>query len=85
LVEKIKKHLEENYLNEIEEFNWEIWIETLKKFAQNEVLRYKDGYRLYDTEVWLEQKFLGFKICGKLDRIDTKERKLKLLIIRVEI
>ncbi|NOX15769.1 MAG: PD-(D/E)XK nuclease family protein, partial [Epsilonproteobacteria bacterium] len=79
LVRKIKKNLEENYLNEIEEFNWEIWIETLKKFAQNEVFRYKDGYRLYDTEVWLEQKFAGFKICGKLDRIDIKDEKLQVI------
>lgn len=57
----------------------DIWLEKLKIFAQNEINRFKNGYKIFALEVPLKSEYNGFKINGKIDRIDIKNEKLFLI------
>jgi len=72
----LKEYLKSEYCDDKEEFELDIWIMQLENFIQNEAQRYKDGYRLYGNELELSCKFEGFKIGGKIDRVDIKDDKL---------
>ena len=75
----LKKELLSLNLDEIEEFDINVWLVRLKNFIANELDRYKNGFRIYGNEVSLEGKFRGFDIKGKLDRIDIKDGKLYVI------
>lgn len=79
LLQEIKERIKDEIVNDIEEFNQDMWIKKLENFVQNEAKREKEGYEIYDTETWLECDFSGFRICGKLDRVDIKDDKLHVI------
>ncbi len=60
-------------VSELEEFELESWLVLLKTLVSNEKRRYDEGYRIYANELTLDSSFEGFRISGKIDRIDIKE------------
>ncbi len=65
--------------DKILKFQIDIWLERLKDFARNEIQRFDEGYKVLYKEIPLKGEFLGFKINGKIDRIDIKDKKLSLI------
>ena len=57
----------------------DIWLKKLTKFAQNEISRFKKGYRVIAVEKEMFGSFEGFRIKGNIDRIDEKEDKLSVI------
>ncbi len=79
VLKRLHKFLNDE-VNSIEDrFLVDIWLKKLDKFAQNEERRFKEGYRIFDLERSLHVEFDGFKIEGKIDRIDKKDNKLTII------
>jgi RecB family exonuclease len=74
-----KKELLEEKTDELEEFELRSWLVRLKAFVQNEKRRFDEGYRVYAREISLNSTFEGFRIYGKIDRIDKKGDKLYII------
>ena len=60
-------------------YHLDIWLEYLKDFATLEAKRYNDGYRVYELEKSLHVEHKGFKLEGKVDRIDIRDNKLSVI------
>ena len=65
--------------NPLLRFKLDIWREKLKSFVKNEIKRFDEGYRFYKGELKLLGNINGYKIAGKIDRVDIKEGKFVLL------
>ena len=65
--------------NPLLRFKLDIWREKLKSFVKNEIKRFENGYKFYDSELKLLGNISGYKIAGKIDRVDIKEGKFILL------
>jgi RecB family exonuclease len=79
VMDTLKEGLLQESSGEMEEFTLNIWLKQLREFVQNEQKRYLEGFRIFKTEVELKKEFEGFKIKGKLDRIDIKDGKLYVI------
>ena len=80
LLSHLSHFLYEDIKNDkILKFQIDIWIERLKDFAKMEIQRFNEGYKVLHKEIFLEGKFLGFNINGKIDRIDIKDKKFSLI------
>jgi len=55
-------------------FHIDMWLKKFHKFAENEVKRFKDGFRVVDVEKSFEKNYRGFKLVGHIDRIDEKDK-----------
>ncbi len=75
----LRKELVGGYMDELEEFELESWMVRLKDMVANEKRRFDEGYRVYANELSLNSDFEGFKITGKIDRIDKKGDKLYVI------
>ena len=65
--------------NPLFRFKLDIWRERLKSFVKNEIKRFDEGYRFYKGELKLYGNINGYKISGKIDRVDIKEGRFVLL------
>ncbi len=54
-------------------FGVDLWMKRLERFAKREIERFREGYRIVALEREMERIFKGFRISGKIDRIDEKE------------
>jgi len=79
LFEFLKAELLSDISCELEEFELESWLLRLKKIVANEKRRFEEGYRVYENELSLNTLFEGFKINGKIDRIDIKDDKFYII------
>ncbi len=60
-------------------FHADIWLEYLKEFAKLEAKRYSEGYRVYSLEQHYSIEYKGFKLEGRIDRVDIKDGKLSVI------
>ncbi len=75
----LRDELFNSYADELEEFELESWMVRLKSVVANEKRRFDEGYRVYANELSLNSTLEGFKITGKIDRIDKKDDKLYII------
>jgi RecB family exonuclease len=84
---KENKHIDEDMLmielrryllNDNISLEWryylDVWLEHLKSICKNEAKRYEQGYRVYELEKHYYVDYKGFKLEGKIDRVDIKEK-----------
>jgi hypothetical protein len=57
----------------------ELWSEKLDAFVQNEIKRYEEGYRIFKKESSHQLDYNGFRLEGKIDRIDVKDAALYVM------
>ncbi len=79
LMIELRRYLQSENRSLIWHFNLDIWLEYFKEFAVLEAKRYNDGYRIYSLEESLHVEYKGFKLDGKIDRIDIKDNKLSVI------
>jgi RecB family exonuclease len=60
-------------------FYVDIWLEKLKSFCQNEVERFRMGYKVAHREEPLTCLYKGMKLKGSIDRIDSYHDKLYII------
>ena len=60
--------------SELEKFQIALYGKLLHKFCENEMARFKKGWRVYKKEEPLERKYRGLQLYGVCDRIDKNER-----------
>ncbi len=65
--------------NPVEKFYIDMWLKRLPKFATQEVKRFREGFRVYQVERVLQTEYRGFRLYGKIDRIDIKDNLLYVL------
>ena len=58
----------------LEKFQISLYKQVLQKFCENEMARFKEGWRVFKTEEPIERKYKGLKLYGVVDRIDKKEQ-----------
>ena len=76
---ELRRYLQSENRSLIWHFNLDIWLEYFKEFAVLEARRYNDGYRIYSLEKPLHVEYKGFKLDGKIDRIDIKNNRLSVI------
>ncbi|MBE0491227.1 MAG: PD-(D/E)XK nuclease family protein [Sulfurospirillum sp.] len=61
------------------QFHTDIWMQYLKKFCENEVQRYAQGYEVFALEKEYKTHYKDFLLEGKIDRIDVLDTKLSII------
>jgi len=51
----------------------------LEPFVENEIQRFKEGYRVVATEEFFKEPFCGMTIAGQIDRVDKRENIIEVL------
>ncbi|WP_187647405.1 PD-(D/E)XK nuclease family protein [Nitrosophilus labii] len=75
-VEELKKEFKRSVYSILESNNLylrldiDIWIKKLEPFFENEVKRFNEGYYVFEREKRKYTEFEGFKLEGKIDRVD---------------
>ena len=65
--------------SELERYLIALQKRKLIPFAQNEVLRFNEGWEVYKCEEMFEIPFAGMKLIGQIDRVDKKENLVEVL------
>jgi len=65
--------------SELEKYLISLQKKRLSLFAQNEILRFRDGWEVYKCEEKFEIDFQGIKLIGQIDRVDKKENLVEVL------
>ena len=60
-------------------FYIDLWLERLKEFSKHELSHFQKGFRVKECEIDLKCEYRGFKLRGKIDRIDIKDGKLYVI------
>ncbi len=74
--EELKKEFKKSVYSILEPNNLylrldiDIWIKKLEPFFENEVKRFNEGYYVFEREKRRYTEFEGFKLEGKIDRVD---------------
>ncbi|MDR1614746.1 MAG: PD-(D/E)XK nuclease family protein [Campylobacteraceae bacterium] len=69
--DEVAEQIKDKYPNSaLWKLETDIWLAKLKTVFDNEIKRYKDGWRVFKREEWFERKTDGIWIVGKIDRID---------------
>ena len=79
LMIELRRYLQSEDRGLIWHYHLDIWLEYLKEFAKLEAKRYNEGYRVYGLEKSLHVEHNGFKLEGKIDRIDIKYNRLSVI------
>jgi RecB family exonuclease len=79
LMIELRRYLQSENRSLIWHFHLDVWLDYLKEFAALEAKRYNEGYRVYSLENSLHVDYKGFKLEGKIDRIDIKDNKLSVI------
>ena len=79
LMIELRRYLQSENRSLIWHFHLDVWLDYLKDFATLEAKRYNEGYRVYSLENSLHVDYKGFKLEGKIDRIDIKNNKLSVI------
>lgn len=70
---------EEADKNLVLKFNIDLWLKRFHNFAKLEIDRFKSGFKVFEVEKKIIVPHKGFKLTGKIDRIDIKENQLYVL------
>lgn len=65
--------------SELDKYLIDIQKRKMQKFAEDEVKRFKAGYKVAYCEENLSREFEGIKLVGQIDRIDIKDNKVTVL------
>jgi len=79
LMIELRRYLQSEDRGLIWHYHLDIWLEYLKDFASLEAKRYNEGYRVYGLEKSLHVEYKGFKLEGKIDRIDIRDNRLSVI------
>ncbi len=60
-------------------FELEIWLKKLNRFFENEIERFGKGYKVYEVEKEKYTDFNGFRLKGKIDRIDVYGKSFQII------
>ncbi len=53
-------------------FEIDLWLDHLESFAEDQIRRFLEGYRIVALEKEYERNYRSFRLVGKIDRIDEK-------------
>ena len=74
LLEDLRELLYEHIQKEDRfKFQVDLWLDHLEAFAEDQVRRFLEGYRIVAMEKEYTREYRGFRLTGKIDRIDEKE------------
>lgn len=76
LYAKMETLLKEPNTHEVWGYFADVWLQKLRPFMRNEVMRFAQGFRVYKKEFSHEVPYHGFRLEGKIDRIDQKDNAL---------
>jgi len=79
LMIELRRYLQSANRGLIWHFHLDIWLDYLKEFALLEAKRYNEGYRAYSLEKSLHVDYKGFRLEGKIDRIDIRNNRLSVI------
>ena len=79
LMIELRRYLQSENRSLIWHFHLDVWLDYLKEFAVLEAKRYNEGYRVYSLENSLHVDYKGFRLEGKIDRVDIKNNKLSVI------
>jgi RecB family exonuclease len=60
-------------------FHMDLWLKRLKEFAKKEIVRFRDGFRVYSLEKTLTINYQGLILTGQIDRIDVRDNRLSII------
>jgi RecB family exonuclease len=80
LKESIREKLHQRSKNsQLFRYHADLWLERLSDFIKHEVERFESGCRVFHTEKKYSCEYLGFKITGRIDRVDIREGRYEVL------
>jgi len=79
LMIELRRYLQSEDRGLIWDFQTDMWLEYLKEFAKLEAKRYNEGYRVYALEEFYSTIYKGFKLEGRIDRVDMKDGRLSII------
>ncbi|MEA1916612.1 MAG: PD-(D/E)XK nuclease family protein, partial [Campylobacterota bacterium] len=65
--------------NILQKFQLKLWEKKLDAFVKNEIERFKSGVSVLHVEQSYSSKFCGFKISGRVDRVDVLDSRVQVL------
>ena len=83
-VQKLKRDIEKALdefcgESELDKYLVAMQKKRLQPFAEAEIKRFKEGWRVVSTEEYKKTPFAGLTIAGQIDRIDKKENLIEVL------
>ena len=83
-VQKLKRNIEKALdefcgESELDKYLVAMQKKRLQPFAEAEIKRFKEGWRVVSTEEYKKIPFAGLTIAGQIDRIDKKENLIEVL------
>lgn len=79
LYHALKSHLKAYNENDVWGYFVDVWLEKLRPFMHQEVMRFEEGYQIVKKEFSHAVPYEGFVLEGQIDRIDEKEGLLYVL------
>jgi inactivated superfamily I helicase/RecB family exonuclease len=76
LYAKIETLLKEQNRHEVWGYFVDVWLQKLRPFIHNEILRFDEGFQVFQKEFAHKVPYEGFMLEGQIDRIDQKEGEL---------